>query len=294
MKAKLLYESRCKLGEGPYWHSERQSIFWLDIENKTLNELPIASDKIKSINLPQRSSTIVQGQDERLILGVQGGLATLNLDTEEVTWLMDIEKNYADRRTNDGKCSPNGSLLIGIMNLQCKEGKGSLYLVNDNLELRKILSNLSIPNGMAWSPLDQQMFFIDSPSYKITSFHLNEQTGAITDQKTVVQISKGLGMPDGMTIDKEGCLWVAHWGGYGVYRWNPATGQLVDKIDVPAPHVTCCVFGGENMDELFITTARDGLTNKQLKEYPLSGSLFVAKTTTSGFLPNKFAGHLKP
>ena len=126
------------------------------------------------------------------------------------------------------------------------------------------------------------MYFIDSPTQKVQTFSFSLESGDILFDKTCIDIPKEMGTPDGMCIDEEGMLWIAHWGGFGVYRWNPLTGKCIDKIEVPAPNVTACTFVGEHLDRLVITTARQDMTEADLDAWPLSGSLFTAAPGVNG------------
>jgi sugar lactone lactonase YvrE len=126
------------------------------------------------------------------------------------------------------------------------------------------------------------MYFIDSPTQSVDAYFFNGDTGEIKFDKTVIEIPIEMGTPDGMTIDNEGMLWIAHWGGYGVYRWNPFTGELISKIEVPAPNVTSCRFAGKDLDQLVITTARKNMSESQLSDYPQNGDLFIVKTNSNG------------
>src|SRR5690606_17849238 len=143
----------------------------------------------------------------------------------------------------------------------------------------------TISNGLAWTQDRRTMYFIDSPTRCIRQFDYDYTTGDIRFVKNAVEIPAEVGTPDGMAIDENDLLWVAHYGGSGVYHWDPIKGKLLGRIDVPAPHVTSCAFGGESLNELYITTARDGMTAEDKDEYPLSGSVFVAKTNTKGMAP---------
>ena len=153
---------------------------------------------------------------------------------------------------------------------------------------QKQLGQLTISNGMAWTEDNETFYFIDTPTREIKAFHYDLETGEIEFIRIAVEIPEELGMPDGMCVDREGMLWVAHYGGAGVYRWNPETGKLLEKIDIPAPHVTSCCFGGENLDHLFITTAQENLSAEDIKKYPKSGNVFLVKTNTKGFDANRF------
>jgi sugar lactone lactonase YvrE len=173
------------------------------------------------------------------------------------------------------------------MHLAHKESAGSLYLVDENLQVHKRLPNTSISNGIVWSLDNKRLFYIDSPTKVVQSFIFNEKRGEIIFEKNVIEVPGEMGTPDGMAIDEEGMLWIAHWGGFGVYRWNPKDGKLLGKIEVPAPQVTSCAFAGENLDHLIITSAKENINEEKLEKYPESGNLFIAKTSVKGLLMNK-------
>jgi sugar lactone lactonase YvrE len=132
------------------------------------------------------------------------------------------------------------------------------------------------------------MYYIDSVTKTVQCFLFDIHTGELQFEKIAIHIPDGF--PDGMCMDEEGMLWIAQWDAFGVYRWNPETGELLDKIDLPVPQVSSCVFGGENMDQLFITTAREKMDEEMLAKYPLSGSVFIAKPGVKGLRVHKFGG----
>jgi sugar lactone lactonase YvrE len=203
-------------------------------------------------------------------------------------WLTDLEKEIKDNRPNDGKCDSHGRLWLGTMNINAKDHAGALYSVNQDKTVTQHLTSLSIANGLAWSKDDRFFYFIDSPLYRVDRYLFDATAGRLTFDSTVIEIPQELGMPDGMTIDDEGMLWVAQWDGFCVCRWNPETGEMLHKIDVPAPQVSSCTFGGENLDILLITTARAGLSEETLSQYPQSGNIFFTQPGVKGLLPNKF------
>jgi len=289
MVASLLYPSQCYLGEGPFWHAERKSCFWVDIEGKKLFEYNWLDKSIKLRELDYRVTLVVQDKNDHLILGLEGGVARYNLDDENLSWLIDVEKDYHKHRTNDGKVDSKGRLWLGTLHMDFNEGAGSLYSLDENLFLNKKQDRLTIANGLAWSPDNTRLYFIDSPTNKVQSFIYDEATGHIVFEKDVIHIPKEMGAPDGMSIDEEGMLWIAHWGGFGVYRWNPIDGKLLSVLKVPVPNVSSCAFAGENSDHLIITTARQDLNEDELKKYPESGDLFCAKLSVKGMKTNKCA-----
>lgn len=286
MKAEVLYPSQCILGEGPIWHAQRKCCFWVDIEKGILYEYSWLKKITKFWRFDYKLSLVIQGRNNHLILGLNGGIARFDLESENLEWLLDIETEIADNRCNDGSCDRYGRLWIGTMQMQFKKGAGSLYCIDKDLNIKKKLDKVSISNGIAWSLDGKRLYYIDSPTQVVQSFIFKEETGEISFEKNVIQIPVKMGTPDGMTIDEEGMLWIAHWGGFGVYRWNPLDGKILDKIDIPAPNVTSCTFAGANLDHLVITTARENLKKEDLKEYPESGNTFVAKTQVKGIVTN--------
>ena len=284
----MLYDARCLLAEGPHWHAERNSFSWVDIEGKKLFEYNFNSKEIKEHSIPYRVSTIVQNDANNLILGLQGGIGSFNLETEILTWLLDLEKEYPNRRCNDGKCDPAGRLWVGIMDEACTADEGSLYCIETDFTKHKKVDYLSIPNGIVWSLDKKRMYHIDSPTYTVKSYLYDNTTGHILFEKIAITIPQDLGSPDGMCIDEEGMVWIAHWGGFGVYRWNPETGELLSKIEIPVPLASSCAFAGKNLDSLVITTASTELSEEQKEQYHLSGSIFIANPGVKGIAPYKF------
>jgi sugar lactone lactonase YvrE len=286
MKVEILYPAQSLLGEGPLWHAERNSCFWVDIERGILFEYHWINKATKTWKFNGRLTSVCPSKENCLILSLNTGIARFDLNTEKLELLINIESGITNNRCNDAKCDSSGRLWIGTMDMSFKPGASSLYCIDKNLSVKKKLGNLTISNGMAWTADNKRMYFIDSPTQTIQSYSFESISGDILFEKNAVYIPEEMGTPDGMCIDSEGMLWVAHWGGYGVYRWNPLNGDLLEKIEIPVPHVTSCAFAGENLDHLIITTARGDLNEDELKKYPESGNVFILKTKVRGTEPN--------
>jgi len=282
IQATHLYSSQCLLGESPFWHASRKSFFWVDIENGKLFEHQLQTGNTIIKTFPHRLTLVLEGKENQVILALDCKIATYDLETGTLNWLAEVETEFPLNRFNDGKCDSKGRLWIGTLSTEFTAGSGCLYRIGKDLKPYKMLAMLTIPNGMAWTADNSIFYFIDSLTQKIQAFHFDLESGEIESSKTVIEIPQELGLPDGMCIDREGMLWIAHYGGSGVYRWNPQTGELLEKIELPVPHVTSCAFGGENMDTLLITSAQENLDETQLKVFPLSGDVFIAKTKVSG------------
>ena len=282
MKAELLYPSQCTLGEGPIWHAGRQACFWVDIDKGVLYRYDWASKKTSSWQFDYKVTMVIESKGNHVILALNTSIARFTPETEKLEWLIDAEPGVKEYRFNDGAADCMGRLWAGIMHLRHTPEAGALYCIDENLRVQKKVEKTTISNGIAWSSDDKRMYYIDSPTHKIQSFLFDESSGEIVFEKTSVEVPHEMGTPDGMAIDEEGMLWVAHWGGFGVYRWNPLTGGLITKIDVPVPQVSSCAFVGENLDYLIITTARENMSESDLQKYPESGDLFLTKPGVRG------------
>lgn len=272
------------------WHPRRQSCFWVDIEGRKMFEYKWLEKKVQHWQMPERISMIAEGKNNALILALQGGIYTFDLDSANLLLITDLKENWKELRCNDGAFDSFGRLWIGTMHLDYTKGKGSLYCINKDGTFQKKIQQVSISNGIAWSADNTRMFYTDSVTKEIWSYLFDELTGEIIFEKVVITIPGAPGMPDGLAMDNEGYLWIAIWGGWGVGRWDVETGKMVDFIKVPAPFVTSCAFVGKNLDQLLITTARQGMDETNLTTYPQSGCVFIAAPGVKG-LP-VYAGNL--
>ena len=160
--------------------------------------------------------------------------------------------------------------------------QGSLYCLDPDGSVERKVSNVTISNGLAWDASKGRMYYVDTPTQCVSAFDYAPDTGAISNRRIAVHIPEAQGAPDGLTIDADGMLWVAHWGGACVGRWNPETGERSATVEVPAMQVSSCAFGGADRDQLFITTAREGLSDDALAEQPLAGGLFRVEPDVRG------------
>ncbi|MDR7132675.1 sugar lactone lactonase YvrE [Algoriphagus sp. 4150] len=289
LKAEHLFSSQCMLGESPFWHAKRQSFFWVDIENGKLFEHNLSAEMTTLVKtFPHRLTLVLAGKDNDLILALDRKIASYDRESEELKWLAEVESDLPINRFNDGKCDAKGRLWIGTLSREFTEGAASLYKIGPNLKPEKMLDKLTISNGIAWTEDNQTFYHIDTPTLQIKAYRFELGSGQIEFDRIAIEIPEELGSPDGMCIDQEGMLWVAHYGGSGVYRWNPMTGKLIEKIELPVPNVTSCAFGGENMNMLLITSAQENMSSEDLKSYPKSGDVFLVKTETKGIDANRF------
>ena len=279
MKANLLHRCYDITGEAITWLPDRKTLLWVDIDRGILHQYDLENGVVEAHSFPEMITAIIpwKGHNEEVILAMKNRMVAYHLTKCDYRVLVELTDLQPWLRTNDCKASPDGRILYGVMRTHHQNNVGGLYCISHDLSCNKVLENQIIPNGIVWNKAGDRMFYADSGRHCIEEYGYSPQDGVI-GKRSVIEVSSEYGVPDGMTIDAEDNLWVAHWGGYGVYVWNPSTGKLMDKVEVPVPNVASCTFGGIGSNKLFITTALDGLSDEQLREYPLSGSVFVADT----------------
>ena len=275
MKAELFFDAKSNLGEGPSWDAKTQTLYWVDIFEKRVyagNEILAQFDEYVGFVAPTKSG--------HLIVGKRASFVDLDIATSQQTVLVTLNES-ATNRMNDGKCDPSGRLIAGTMDLNETDPTGSVYSY-DGKSTRVLFRDVTISNGMAWSPDYKTFYYIDTTTCEVRAYDYDIKTGEIANRRRAFEVPKSLGWADGMTSDVEGNLWIAMWGGAQVTRWNPNTGQLLEQVSVPALHSSCPVFGGKNRNELYITSARKGMSEADLNKYPLSGGLFKVDTKYEG------------
>lgn len=271
------------------WDSLRGELLWVDIRQSLLRFYHLSSGVKTDFSFDSfLGAAVLTEKTGRYVLALQKGLAFFERNTGGIRYFAHPEKDIPENRFNDGKCDPGGRFWIGSMDLEEVGSKGALYRVDQDLNVMKVLSGVSISNGLAWDRERGKMYYIDSPTCQVVSFDFDFEAGSIGDSSVAVSIPKEHGFPDGMCIDAEGMLWIAHWGGANVSRWNPRDGRLLRRVEVPALHVTNCCFGGSELDTLYITSARQGLSQEDFMKYPHSGSVFSFKPGVQGVESARF------
>jgi sugar lactone lactonase YvrE len=278
----LILDVQAELGEGPAWDAVNNRLIWVDIHAGDLHFFFPEGGKDTYINLGDKVGCAAPCKSGAVIIALRGGFATLNLVTKKMISLATLEEHLPGNRFNDGKCDPAGRFLAGTMDDAEKGASGALYSMAPNGLPKTLLSGLRISNGLTWSPDYKTFYHIDTPSRQITAFDYDLASGEIDAPRTAISVPPELGWPDGMTSDIQGTLWVAMWAGAKITRWDPSTGKLLKVIPVPALNITSCIFGGPNLADLYVTSARIGLSLEQLKKYPASGGLFRVKTEFQG------------
>jgi len=284
MQAELILDARATLGEGPAWDSKSGILYWVDIL-----EMRVYAGTEVLLQMDDFVGCLAPCKNGHLILGKRFSFVDLEPASGRTTDLASLDSELPSNRINDGKCDPMGRFLAGTMDMNEKDPTGSLYSF-DGKQVTHLLDGIRISNGLAWSPDTKTFYYIDTPTRVVRAYDYERQSGRISNPRTAIQIPESMGSPDGMTSDTQGNLWVAMWGGAQITRWNPNTGKLLEQIPVPVLQPSSCVFGGRGLNELYVTSARKGLREADLKKYPLSGGLFRIRTKIEGMETFQFAG----
>lgn len=277
------------LGEGPYWVPEDDCLLWVDIASSHLHRTYFPSRETVTDSLPAVSAAfpVVGGG----ILVVGGAELTLLFPAERggqwSTRTIAVTPSRDDLRFNDAGVDPAGRVWAGSMHIGETEPVGELYRLDPGGRMTTVVTNVTISNGLGWSPDGSLMYYADTPQRRVDVFDYDPATGEASARRTFVDLSDADGAPDGLTVDLDGCVWVAMWGGSAVRRFTPA-GEQDAVLPVPVSQPTSCAFGGPELADLFITTANIGLSQAERAEQPLAGRLLQVRPGPIG-LPSTLA-----
>lgn len=284
----IVLDTIAGIGEGAIWDYKYNRLLWIDIPQMCLHIYTPDNGKNRTIQLDQMIGTVVPYTEDTVVVALEKGIYKLNIDTQEKQFIVNPEQEIEGNRFNDGKCDANGRLWVGTMSKSLEKGKGTLYRLGGNYECISMFDCVTISNGVTWSLDNSKMYYQDSPRRNVLAFDFDLFTGEISTPKEIIQIPDSLGDADGNTLDAEGMLWVANWGTACVTRWNPKTGEMLAKYDLPALNITSVAFGGKDLDELYVTSAQYYMPEGKDPEYPDAGKLFKIKPGVKGVKCNYF------
>lgn len=289
LQAELALEIPAMLGEGALWSDRLQQLWWVDIEGKKLHLFDPNTKENQSFEMPSRIGTVVEvANEDKVIVALEDGFYFFSWKVNKLEFIVNPEAALSDIRFNDGKCDPQGRFWVGSMHLQQISDAAGLYRLNRDLSVDQVLDQISISNGIVWSSDHSTMYYIDTPTGKVMAYDYDAATGHISNARVAVEIPENIGYPDGMAIDAEDKIWVAHWAGSAVYRYDPLSGGTLLKVEVPAKNVTSISFTGKDLMTAIITTASVGMDEEEAKKYPQAGSLFQVQIPVRGSLMASF------
>lgn len=284
MLPELFINARATLGDSPAWDAKTQTLYWIDVLERRVYAGPRAilqTDSYVGCLAPRKNGGLVIAQ--------RHGICALEPNMKTLRRLASPRGEARDNRFHDGKCDARGRFVAGTMDHREQEASGALYAFSPGQRPRRLLKELRISSGLAWAPDGKTMYFIDTPTCDVTAFDYDLKTGQIANPRRIIHFDRSFGWPDGMTTDTDGNLWIAMWGGARVSHWRP-DGMLLAQFGVAAKNVTSCVFGGANMNELFITTAMLGMDATGMRKFPQAGGIFRMETNVTGMPTYEFGG----
>jgi D-xylonolactonase len=293
MKADVVWDARCTLGEGVVWNESEQTVYFVDIKSPAVHAYVPASDVCRRWDMPEMVGWLVPRRSGGWIAGMKSGVAALTLDNPpRLQWLHRLHEPDSPLRLNDAKADASGCLWFGTMNNDDEtRPDGRFYRLDPDGSLHVVDEGYGVTNGPCLSPDGRTLYHTDSGRRTIYAFDVGTDRGLSNKRvwKRFEGTEQAEGYPDGMCTDREGFLWVARWAAGCVTRLDPH-GNEVMRIVTGAPRTTNCCFGGPDFADLYITSARIGLEADALLAAPNSGALFVVRGAGRGDPPHKFGG----
>jgi sugar lactone lactonase YvrE len=275
------------LGEGPTWDGATGTLLWVDILAAEVHRFdPAAGRDTVELRTPQHVGAAKPRAAGGIVVNLRDGIGRYDADGA-FDWLAALGEDGV--RGNDAAVDADGRLWAGTMRYDEAPGGGRLYRVDAGGEVVTVLPEVSVSNGIGWSPDGRLMYYVDTPSRRVDVFDVDRDTGLVARRRQFVDLARAPGFPDGLTVDADGCPWVALWDGGAVHRYTPA-GALDRVVEVPASRTTACAFGGAGLGDLYITSASVGLDLDKRAAEPLAGSLFVLPAAGTGLPGHPFAG----
>jgi sugar lactone lactonase YvrE len=265
--------ARAALGEGPVWDSAQERLIWVDIAGRRVHVFDPASGEDSSVEVPDMPGVAIPRRAGGLVLAIGHGFGFLD-DEGRFEPIETLPQREVTARMNDGNCDAAGRLWAGTTGLSAEPDAGALYRLDPDLTVTRVLEHVTESNGIDWSPDDRLMYYVDSVERRVDVFDFDLASGSIENRRPFVAIDDGDVLPDGLTVDGEGGVWVACWGGSAVRRFAPDA-SLDQVVSLPTRQITSCAFAGSELDQLYVTSAREGLAPEVLAREPDAGALFV-------------------
>ena len=290
IRAELVLDAHAELAEGPVWDDRRRVLWWVDITSGRVHRFDPVTGVDRVLETGSPVGCVALREDGGLAIAAAETLLLLDPETETMTELAAFEPGPVAARCNDGKCDPQGRFWIDRMAYEKAPRTGSLMRF-DGARLDTIVQGSTIPNGLDWSVDGSRMYFVDSKEPVVSVFDFDAETGGLANSRPFIRttVTPGWppsGVPDGLTVDRDDCVWVALWGGGCVLRFDP-NGTPIGGVEVPVSRVSSCAFGGPDLDELYITTAWEDATADELDLQPHAGGIFRVRPGVRGRAPGR-------
>ncbi len=290
--SRSLIPSQNQLGEGPLWHPEEQALYWVDIHQSRVERFDPLSGSRQTFHIPQTITALGIRRAGGFVVSARHGFGDWDGVSEEVKIFARPEAHLLTNRFNDGAVGPSGHFWAGTMDESPQTeppNPGSLYRLGADRQVECMQTGLTISNGLGWSPDGTRMYFTDTLRHTIYVYEHDSASGEIANRRDFVHDPDEPGVPDGLAVDREGFVWSARWGGWKLTRYDP-DGRAAGEIILPVECPTSCTFGGETLNDLYITSAWTALSPAQRKAQPLAGDVFRVTLETGGLPETRFTG----
>jgi sugar lactone lactonase YvrE len=295
LTAQVAVPAQCELAEGPVWDGDSQRLFWVDILAGRVHSFYPATGSHSSFDVGGPLGAAGLTTAGRLVLALETGFAVCDADGANLERLPSPQIDAAVVRFNDGKPDPWGGFWAGTMQRdEGKDGLGRLYRLGPDGAVSELVNGVSLSNGLDWTDDRSRFYYVDSPTGQIDVFDTDPQTGALSNRRSFIDVTPDdEGVPDGLTLDADGGIWVAVWGTSELRRYD-RDGKLDTVVRLPVSQVSSAAFGGPDLSTLYITTARENFTPAQLAAEPHAGDIFECAPGVNGRLPFRYAGPAMP
>lgn len=279
------------LGESATWHPNEAALYWVDIRAPALHRFEPGSGVHETWRMPDLCGGVVPAV-QGVVVALRTDVAHFNPSTAALGPFLEVERSTGSNRLNEMKCDAKGRLWIGSMTDFGAATTGSLYVIEASATPRRILTDVTVPNSLAWNHDSTELYFADTPTGTIIRYQFNVETGEVGARETAIGCLE-LGRPDGCAIDAEGYIWSTRYGPGRIIRFAP-DGREDMVVELPVSQPTSCTFGGSARSTLYITTARQNLTTTELERQPLAGHLFAVDLPIAGLPDHVFTGKAQP
>lgn len=282
---------RCddELGEGPVWDERESALLWVDILRGRIHVWHPGRETHRELQADRPVGAVVPRGSGGAVAALGQGFAHVDLDEGTIEPFADLGLADPSIRMNDAKCDRQGRLWAGTMSESLADGAGALYRLDPDGAISVVVPEVTVSNGLDWSPDNRTMYFIDTLRYGIDAFDFDAESGSVSNRRRLVGIDEREGLADGLTVDAGGCIWVALCFGGVVRRYTP-DGRLDATVRLPVTMATSCAFGGDGYRTLYITTGRTTLPDDELRRQPLAGSVFRIEPGAEGLAPTPYGG----
>jgi sugar lactone lactonase YvrE len=280
-------ECQNDLGEGPLWDAREGALFWLDINRARVQRYDPQTKATHIFEMPMRVTALGLRERGGFVCATEKGFYFWDGKSTSLEFITHPEEGKAGARFNDGKVDRAGRFWAGTMDP--RNATSALYRLDTDLSARRMEEGITISNGIGWSPDNRKMYYADSLRYAVYEYTFDLQSGSISERRVFIQVEKDFGVPDGLTVDSQGYVWIAFYDGWKVVRYTP-DGKEDARVALPVARPTCPAFGGPALDRLYVTTAIDGLPERELEQQPQAGDVFVIEAGVKGLAEPMFAG----